>query len=68
LVLLGAGEAAIAGTSGKVFALDAVATIVGCDFGYVNHEDFRERNEARKRVPCVEIRHLIVGSNEPPSV
>ena len=44
--MLVASEAAIART--KIVALDAIAIIAGCDFGYASCEDCRGRREGKK--------------------
>ena len=40
--------ALIARTTGKIVALDAIAIIAGCDFGYASCEDYRGRREGKK--------------------
>jgi hypothetical protein len=46
--LLVTGEAAIARTTRKIVALDAIAIVAGCDFGYASCEDCRGRREGKK--------------------
>jgi hypothetical protein len=40
--------ALIARTTGKIVALDAIAIIAGCDFGYASCEDCRRHREGKK--------------------